>query len=89
MERDAHGHMVPNADFMRAYFMRDEIAPQEDSCAAELDLHERLIDDPFATVAPTDLFDIADKDVVHNYQAVLHFRNFLADYSKWKKNNFC
>ncbi len=81
MERDAHGHMVPNANFMRAYFMRDEVAPQQGSCAAELNLYERLIDDPFASVAPTDLFDIVDKDAAHNYQAVLHFRNFLANHS--------
>ena len=78
MARNDHGHMVPNADFMRAYFMRDEVAPEDGSCPAELALHERLIDDPFTAVVPTDLFEIADKDVVHNYQAVLNFRNFLA-----------
>lgn len=78
--RDVHGHMVPSVDFMRAYFMREEVAPEEGSCDAEIALHKRLIDDPFAAVVPTDLFEIADKDVVHNYQAVLRFRNFLADY---------
>ena len=76
--RDDHGHMLPNADFMRAYFLREEVAPEDDSCAAELSLHERLIDDPFAVVGSIDLAEIADKDVVHNYQAVLNFRNFLA-----------
>ena len=78
--RDDHGHMVPSADFMRAYFMREEVAPEEGSCDAEIALHKKLVDDPFAAVVPTDLFEIADKDVVHNYQAVLRFRNFLADY---------
>ena len=78
--RDAHGHMVPTTDFMRAYFMREEVSPEEGSCAAELALHKRLIEDPFAAVMPTDLFEIADKDVVHNYQAVLNFRNFLASH---------
>ena len=78
LARDDHGHMVPNADFMRAYFMREEVAPEDGSCPAELALHKRLIDDPFTAVVPTDLFEIADKDVVHNYQAVLNFRNFLA-----------
>ena len=63
---DDHGHMVPNADFMRAYFMRDEVAPEDGSCPAELALHKRLIDDPFTAVVPTDLFEIADKDVVQN-----------------------
>jgi len=79
-QRDDHGHMVPSADFMRAYFMREEVAPEEGSCDAEIALHKKLIDDPFAAVVPTDLHEIADKDVVHNYQAVLRFRNFLADY---------
>ena len=68
--RDDHGHMVPSADFMRAYFMREEVAPEEGSCDAEIALHKKLVDDPFAAVVPTDLFEIADKDVVHNYQAV-------------------
>ena len=26
--RDENGHMVPTVDFMRAYFMRDEVAPE-------------------------------------------------------------
>jgi len=73
--------MVPTVDFMRAYFMRDEVAPEAASCPAELALHKKLIDDPFASVVPTDLFEIADKDVVHNYQAVLRFRDFLSNFN--------
>ena len=79
--RDENGHMVPTVDFMRAYFTRDEVAPEAESCSAELALHAKLIDDPFASVVPTDLFEIADKDVVHNYQAVLRFRDFLSNYN--------
>jgi hypothetical protein len=79
--RDENGHMVPTVDFMRAYFMRDEVAPEAASCPAELALHKKLIDDPFASVVPTDLFEIADKDVVHNYQAVLRFRDFLSNFN--------
>ena len=79
--RDENGHMVPTVDFMRAYFMRDEVAPEASSCPAELALHKKLIDDPFASVVPTDLFEIADKDVVHNYQAVLRFRDFLSNFN--------
>ena len=79
--RDENGHMVPTVDFMRAYFMRDEVAPEAASCPAELALHKKLIDDPFASVVPSDLFEIADKDVVHNYQAVLRFRDFLSNFN--------
>ena len=76
-ERDDNGHLVPTADLLRAYFSREEVAPEEGSCAAERALHEKLLDDPFTTVVTTDLQEIADKDVVHNYQAVLRFRDFL------------
>jgi hypothetical protein len=74
---DGNGHVVPTADFLRAYFSREEVAPEESSCDAERVLHAKIMDDPFAKVVPTDLFEIADKDVVHNYQAVLRFRDFL------------
>ena len=76
--RDENGYMVPTVEFMRAYFMRDEVAPEAESCPAELALHKKLSADPFASVVPTDLFEIVDKDVVHNYQAVLRFRDFLS-----------
>ena len=33
--RDENGHMVPTVEFMRAYFMRDEVAPEAQSCPAE------------------------------------------------------
>ena len=62
--RDENGYMVPTVEFMRAYFMRDEVAPEAQSCPAELALHKKLKDDPFASVAPTDLFEIKDKDVM-------------------------
>jgi len=80
LHRDNNGHMVPTADFMRAYFMREEVAPEDGSCANERALHERLMNDPFADVKPAELAALADKDVVHNYQAVLRFRDFLAAY---------
>ena len=79
--RDENGYMVPTVEFMRAYFMRDEVAPEAQSCPAELALHKKLKDDPFASVVPTDLFEIKDKDVVHNYQAVLRFRDFLSNHN--------
>ena len=81
LARDENGYMVPTVGFMRAYFYRDEIAPEPESCAAELALHKKLAEDPFTSVVPTDLFEIADKDVVHNYQAVLRFRDYLSQYN--------
>jgi hypothetical protein len=80
LDRDAEGRLVPSADFMLAYYARDEIAPQEESCAAERALHARLSEDPFAEVTEADFEPIIDRDVVHNYRAVLSFRAFLAQY---------
>ncbi len=66
---------------MMAYFARDEVAPQEDSCDAELALHAHLSAEPFAAVSEEELDAIKDRDVVHNYRAVLAFRDFLAQYA--------
>ena len=80
LDRDPEGRLVPSADFMLAYYARDEIAPQEESCPAERALHARLSKDPFAEVSEADFEPIVDRDVVHNYRAVLAFRAFLAQY---------
>ena len=50
------------------------------SCDAELALHARLTADPFAAVTDAEFDAIVDRDVVHNYKAVLAFRSFLAQY---------
>lgn len=71
---------MPSIDFMAAYFFRDEVAPIEDSCDAERALHARLVETPFAAVDDAELAAIKDPDVVHNYKAVLRFRDFLAQY---------
>jgi len=81
LQRDVDGHLVPTSDFMMAYFARDEIAPQEESCAAELALHQRLTAAPFADVTEADLDAIRDRDLVDNYRAVLAFRAFLAQHA--------
>jgi hypothetical protein len=80
LDRDSDGRLVPSADFMLAYYARDEIAPQDESCPAERALHARLSEDPFAEVSEEDFDPIIDRDVVHNYRAVLAFRAFLAQY---------
>ena len=71
LDRDEDGRLVPSADFMLAYYARDEIAPHEESCPAERALHARLSEDPFAEVSEADFEPIIDRDVVHNYRAVL------------------
>ena len=80
LDQNDDGHLVPNEDFMRAYFYRPEVVPIEESCEAETDLHKKLIDKPFAHVEKKELNLIKDKDVIFNYEVILKFRDFLSNY---------
>ncbi len=65
--------------FIRAYLKRPEIHPIETSCAAEVGLHELLMDDPFRPVSTADLAALADGDTADNYRMVIGFRDVLAE----------
>ncbi len=80
LERGDGGRLIPGADFMAAYFHRPELALVEESCAAEIALHEKLTAQPFAAVAEAELAALADSDAADNYRAVLAFRQFLGQY---------
>lgn len=77
MHRDDAGHLVVTPDLIRAYLFRPEVTPVEDSCAAELALHEALVEDPFRAVSELELGAIADSDTGDNYRVVLRFRDRL------------
>jgi len=80
LDKDQSGCLIPTEDFMKAYFYRPEVVPIEDSCDAELALHKKLLETPFANVEKQELNNIKDKDVVFNYQVILRFREFLSKY---------
>ena len=80
LDHNNDGHLVPTEDFMRAYFFRPEVAPIEESCEAEIELHKRLVDKPFDIVDKKELNLIRDKDVIFNYEVILKFRDFLSKY---------
>ena len=80
LDHNNEGHLVPTEDFMRAYFYRPEVAPIEESCEAEIELHKRLVDKPFDIVDKKELNLIRDKDVIFNYEVILKFRDFLSKY---------
>ena len=46
LERDSAGRLRVTDDFLRAYFLRPEIHPLEESGEAELRLHAALMDAP-------------------------------------------
>ncbi len=77
LQRDAAGRLAVTDDFLRAYYLRPEVKPVEESCAAELALHAGLMDDPRRPVASRELDALADADARDNYRILLRFRDRL------------
>ena len=64
-------------DWLRAYLLRAELAPIEESCPKERALHERLIAEPTAPVDDKELASLADSDVGENYKVYRNYRERL------------
>ena len=75
----AEGRLGVSDDFLRAYLMRPEIRPVEDSCAAERALHESLMADPRRAVPEPEIAQLQDPDAQDNYRVVLGFRDHLLE----------
>ena len=52
LETGPQGWLEVTPDFLRAYYTRPEVHPIETSCAAEIELHEALMAEPFLEVPP-------------------------------------
>ena len=74
---DGDGRLRVTDDFLRAYFLRPEVRPVAESCAAERALHEDLMAEPRTTVDEARLAALADADARDNYRLVLAFRDRL------------
>lgn len=77
LDRDDAGRLIVTDEFLRAYFVRPEMLPTEESCPAEMALHEVLLSEPGAPVGEARLAMVADADARDNYRAVLRFRDLL------------
>ncbi len=77
LERDADGRLRVTDDFLRAYLLRPEIRPVEESGPGEIALHEALMDDPSRAVAEDELARIEDPDARDNYRILLRFLDRL------------
>ena len=77
LERDERGRLTVTDDYLRVYFMRPEVAPAAESCAAELSLHQRLMAAPRGPVDDGAIAAMADADVRENYRVLLDFRDRL------------
>ncbi len=76
-EPDAQGWLRVTPDYLRAYYLRPEIHPIEESCDAERRLFDALMEEPFREVSEAELTAMADADARDNYRAVLRFREHL------------
>lgn len=77
LARDDAGHLAVTDGFLRAYLQRPEVAPVEESCAAERALHGALMANPREAVGKARLDAVADADARENYQVLLSFRDRL------------
>ena len=77
LARTPQGRLALTDEFLRAYFARPEMLPVDESCAAEITLHDALMADPRLPVPDDRLATLADPDARENYQIVLAFRDHL------------
>jgi hypothetical protein len=77
LEKDPAGRLRVTDDFLRAYYLRPEVHPVEESCDAERAVHAGLMDSPRKSISDKDLLAIEDEDARDNYKVVLRFRDRL------------
>ena len=75
--RNSDGWLTPTADLIRAYLMRPEVHPIDESCSNEISLFEDLMRDPFIAVPKDRLSKLDDPDAADNYGIVLAYRDAL------------
>ena len=77
LERDASGWLRVTDDFLRAYYLRPEIHPVEESGPLERGLHAALMAEPRLRVAEKELKSLEDADMQENYRVLLRWRDRL------------
>jgi hypothetical protein len=79
LERDAAGRLRVTDDYLRAYYLRPEIHPVEESGPREHELHAALMASPQRRVSEAEIAAVEDADARDNYRIVLRFRDRLLD----------
>ncbi len=77
LERGGAGRLRVTDDFLRAYLLRPELRPVEESGPAEITLYESLLDAPRQPVAAGELDAVEDADARANLKIWLEFRERL------------
>jgi hypothetical protein len=79
LERDAAGRLRVTDDFLRAYLLRPEIHPVEESGPLERRLHASLMAEPRRRVPVEELKALEDEDVRDNYRLLLRWLGRLLE----------
>jgi Family of unknown function (DUF6352) len=74
LERNGAGRLRVTDDFLRAYLLRPELRPVEESGPGEIALHDRLLGEPRRPVAAGELEAVEDADARANLRVWLDFR---------------
>jgi hypothetical protein len=73
LDRDPDGRLLVTDDFLRAYLLRPEIRPVEESGPNEIAVHRALVEDPRRAPENAVLDRIEDADTRDNYRVLLAF----------------
>ncbi len=79
LARDEGGGLRPTDDWLRLFLARPELAPVDESCAAERALHAALLEQPTRKVTPERLARLQDADARENYAVFLRWRDALRE----------
>ena len=79
LERNGSGRLRVTDDFLRAYLLRPELRPVEESGPGEIALYEQLLDEPRRPVAAGELGTVEDEDARGNLEVWLAFRARLLE----------
>jgi hypothetical protein len=71
------GQLLVTDDFLRTYLQRPELSLVPESCSIEKSLHQRLTDNPRATITEDEITSMADEDIRENYRVWLRYRGRL------------
>ena len=77
LQRNERGWLIPTDGYLRLYLQRPELALVDESCTAEIALHETLQNGPCVSVSDATLAELADADIAANYRYFLAFRDSL------------
>ena len=77
LDRRDDGRHLATDGFLRAYLLRPELRPVDESCAAERALHAALVESPRQPITPVGLLRLKDRDARENYEVFAAFRDLL------------